>query len=291
LFPTLLDAQTIQNEITARFYKATTSTIWVRAEAEDLSCIGIAQIMLFVSDVPEIEINDEYIICKNQPIEISGHSSNHRFEWLKSNGDIISTQRTLSFSEPGIFTHIAYKTENGLECSNSKNFSIKRTDPPTFDAIDVVENFKNSHTVSVIVNGDSDYEFSINNTDFFGRSSTYSFQSIGPGVVTVYVRDVHQCEPTIQKNIYIIGYPSFFTPNNDGMNDFWSIKGLEARLYESIQIRIFDRYGKFIADLNSQNNYSWDGNYNGKFALPNDYWFEVVYKTGEVERGHFTLKR
>ena len=41
-----------------------------------------------------------------------------------------------------------------------------------------------------------------------------------------------------------INVQKFFTPNNDGVNDYWIIEGLD-RLPESV-VRIYDRYGKLI---------------------------------------------
>jgi len=111
------------------------------------------------------------------------------------------------------------------------------------------------------------------------------------GVYTVYVRDIEQCKPKAKKEVYILGYPKFFTPNGDGINDFWKIQGLKDIEYISLRIRIFNRFGKLITELNEYNNFSWDGNYEGIKQLSDDYWFEVLFQNGEVKKGHFTLKR
>ncbi|WP_299553901.1 T9SS type B sorting domain-containing protein [Seonamhaeicola sp.] len=290
-FPTLLDAQTTKNEILERFYTTESTTIWVRAEEPDLTCSGMAPIDLIVNDAPVISINEDYLICQNQPVALSGDSSNDRFEWLDDTG-VISTQSALSFSEPGTFTLIAYKTENGIECSNSRTFTINRTDIPVFSNIEVQEVSQNNHTISVAVDGGGAYEFSINGMDYFDASTgTYDFNNIPAGTHTVYVRDVNQCEPTIQEEVNIIGFPSFFTPNNDGINDFWEIKGLDSNAYDEVTVSVFDRYGKLIVILNTANNFRWDGTYKGYLAPQNDYWYEVIYSTGAIDRGHFSLIR
>ncbi|WP_269237106.1 T9SS type B sorting domain-containing protein [Flavobacterium flavigenum] len=82
-------------------------------------------------------------------------------------------------------------------------------------------------------------------------------------------------------------FPKFFTPNNDGSNDFWTIDF--AYLKPNMGIRIFDRYGKFIKELAP--NTAWDGTYMGQNLPASDYWF-VVTRLNETEfRGHFSLKR
>lgn len=82
-------------------------------------------------------------------------------------------------------------------------------------------------------------------------------------------------------------YPKFFTPNNDGHNDIWTIDFVY--LAPNSTIRIFDRYGKFIKELRRDS--SWDGIYLGQQEPASDYWFTVTRLNGKEFRGHFSLKR
>ncbi|MWB95966.1 T9SS type B sorting domain-containing protein [Flavobacterium sp. GA093] len=82
-------------------------------------------------------------------------------------------------------------------------------------------------------------------------------------------------------------YPKFFTPNNDGYNDTWTIDF--AYLAPNSNIRIFNRYGKFIKELSIHT--AWDGTYIGRDEPSSDYWFVVTRLNGAEFRGHFTLKR
>jgi gliding motility-associated-like protein len=82
-------------------------------------------------------------------------------------------------------------------------------------------------------------------------------------------------------------FPKFFTPNNDGYNDTWTVD--YAYLAPNSSIRIFDRYGKFIKELSK--NTSWDGSYIGNDLPASDYWFTVTAVNGKEYRGHFSLKR
>ncbi|MDA6068518.1 T9SS type B sorting domain-containing protein [Flavobacterium sp. AC] len=82
-------------------------------------------------------------------------------------------------------------------------------------------------------------------------------------------------------------FPKFFTPNNDGYNDTWTIDF--AYLKPNTGIKIFNRYGKFIKELST--NTSWDGNYLGSQEPASDYWFTATRLNGKEYRGHFSLKR
>ncbi|WP_179315880.1 T9SS type B sorting domain-containing protein [Winogradskyella undariae] len=57
----------------------------------------------------------------------------------------------------------------------------------------------------------------------------------------------------------------------------------------SLNIKIYNRYGKILKILDS--NSVWDGNYNGNQMPTSDYWFVVTRKNGISFTGHFSLKR
>ncbi|MRX68203.1 gliding motility-associated C-terminal domain-containing protein [Flavobacterium resistens] len=82
-------------------------------------------------------------------------------------------------------------------------------------------------------------------------------------------------------------FPKFFTPNGDGYNDYWTIDF--AYLAPNTGVRIYNRYGKFIKELN--NNSVWDGNYLGQQQPASDYWFIVTRVNGQEFKDHFSLKR
>ncbi|MEO8515850.1 MAG: T9SS type B sorting domain-containing protein [Flavobacterium sp.] len=83
-------------------------------------------------------------------------------------------------------------------------------------------------------------------------------------------------------------FPKFFTPNGDDYNDNWKIDF--AYLAPNSVIRIFDRYGKMLKELNSNSN-GWKGTFNGAELPASDYWFVVTRANGTEYRGHFSLKR
>jgi gliding motility-associated-like protein len=88
----------------------------------------------------------------------------------------------------------------------------------------------------------------------------------------------------------VIDYPKYFTPNGDGINDTWNIKGLNQ---PDAKIFIFDRYGKLIKQLNTTE-LGWDGTFIGTQSPSTDYWFTLDYKeNGEQKqfKAHFSLKR
>ena len=95
----------------------------------------------------------------------------------------------------------------------------------------------------------------------------------------------------IENEFACFRFKVFFTPNNDGYNDFWGLELLSVEC--NYLLYIFDRYGKLLKTLSPQND-RWDGFYGGYNMPSNDYWFLVNYYEDGVSKtysSHFTLKR
>ncbi|MDC9723220.1 MAG: T9SS type B sorting domain-containing protein, partial [Urechidicola sp.] len=119
------------------------------------------------------------------------------------------------------------------------------------------------------------------------------FENVAPGIRTIYVQDKNNCG-VAELEVAVIGFPKFFTPNNDGENDTWQIKGVGENFFSSSLIYIYDRYGKMIAKVDPTTQ-GWDGYYNGESLPSTDYWFtaELIDQNGNTRnrKGHFSLVR
>ena len=68
--------------------------------------------------------------------------------------------------------------------------------------------------------------------------------------------------------------PNSFTPNNDGLNDYFHIVGENITDFKLI---IYNRWGQKVFESNSLD-YEWDGKCNGIICQPNVYYFQVIAK-------------
>ena len=288
----------LKNEAFRGFITSSTTTIWARVDDSLLGCNGIQSFNIIVNNTPNINLAEMYEICYdttlNPPTIISAEASNSRYEWLDENNIVISTQQNFSLTQTGEYTHIAYTTQNGMECSNSKTFQVTIKESPVFSGI-IVNTETENMTLDVSVFGNSSYQFSLDNTTFFGSGTQHLFNNVTPGVVTVYVRDINNCEPPIQTETSIIGFPNFFTPNNDGYNDVWSVKGATPTFFSTIDIIIFNRFGVVLHQITNTNSEGWNGDYEG-IALPSgEYWYRanlIDYNGKTIQKtGNFSLLR
>ncbi|TXD48298.1 T9SS type B sorting domain-containing protein [Polaribacter sp. IC073] len=291
------NAQLTKDEL-PDMYTSATKTIWVRAD-NALGCGGIQSFKVIVNSQPIINLQENYTICYNPSLKpavtISAEATNNSFEWKNSSGIIQSTAQNFTLVNTGVFSLTVYKTENGIECTNTQEFTVKNPDEPAFSNITVNTEDETNSIVDVEISGNSTYEFSLDNINFFSNSTSYTFTKVVAGLKTIYVRDINTCENPIQQKVSVLGVKDFFTPNNDGKNDYWNINGLDAQFYKSINIKIFDRLGRVVCSITDFNTPGWDGTFNGKMQISNTYWFkvEIIDIDDNVinKTGHFSLIR
>ncbi|HMI06508.1 MAG TPA: choice-of-anchor L domain-containing protein [Flavobacterium sp.] len=239
-------------------------------------CYDIIPVELVVNTLDPPDFEDVNIsLCALATTTLSVNDIYETYTW--SNGD---SDHSTEVSTAGIYTITV--TENG--CSATKTFIVINPDAPEITSIDIQDLTANDNTVLIHYTGVGNYEFSLDGIHF--QDSPY-FSSVATGEYTVIMRDKFGCGSTSEK-IYVINYPRYFTPNGDGINDYWNIPSLQ--LQPNATVNVFDRYGKLISRFKG-NAKGWDGKLNSKDLPSSDYWFVITLESGKVIKGHFTLKR
>ena len=248
------------------------------------SCLSTSELNISITESPNTGVNSSITICKkSNPINLL-----EKVDGNPDLGGIWSPQLNSgtnifnpSIDPEGLYT---YTINNGI-CQSTVELKITLTDSISVNngfEIDIVD-FSNANTITINNDSKINYEYSLDNISFQASNVFYNLNS---GTYTVSAREINGCN-FFETDVFILDYPRFFTPNNDGVNDVWKIKGtlnLEYNLY------IYDRYGNLLKKLDSIND-NWNGNYNGNLMPSNDYWFKIVLENGRIVTGHFSLKR
>lgn len=263
---------------------AGTQTIHVKVENQlNPLCYSETSFKLIVNELPQINIENNYYLCDLEPsLAITANPNFDSWEWKYQDNTVISNSFDANLIEAGSYTLRVSKISNGISCENSFSFHLIRSTLPKIQQVNHGE--LGNNFIEIISLGNGDFEYSIDGTNY--QDSNY-FSNIQGGNYTVFVRDKEGCGEDAAE-VTIMDYPNFFTPNNDGFNDYWQIKGINK--FPNAKIFIFDRYGKLLKQL-SPASLGWDGFFNGKPMLTSDYWFKVDSGNGTFFSGHFTLKR
>ncbi len=258
----------------------------IRIRVEDNAnplCYSEMSFNLIVNPLPEITLEDEYFICNLDPsINLNISSDYDAYNWLFEDGTLISTTNSTEIIEEGNYRVTVTEISNGISCSSSFYFSLVRSALPEIQDVNFGE--LGNNFIEIIASGDGDLEYSIDGRYF---QDFNHFRNIQGGIYTVVARDKNGCGEDAEE-VVIIDYPKFFTPNDDGFNDYWQINGIAN--FPDSETFIFDRYGKLLVKLTS-NDLGWDGTYNGNQMMSNDYWFTTELGNGRTFKGHFSLKR
>ena len=280
---------------------ANQQTIYVRVENKDTQCVNDDFTFdVIVNPLPEFTVTSPQIVCLSGPdltIFVENPAAVYDYVWTDPSGnEIIGSQITISSG--GLYT-VTATTTNGTGCTRTREILVNESSVATITDADVTivdDSDNNSITIDPTNLGIGDYQYALIDED--GIQTSFQdlpfFENLQGGFYTIVVQDKNGCRPNAKLLVSVIEFPKFFTPNNDGINDTWAIKGANSTFFPSAQINIFNRFGKIVAqiDIDTQ---GWDGNYGGKILASDDYWFSImlVDRNGALRerKGNFSLLR
>ena len=86
-----------------------------------------------------------------------------------------------------------------------------------------------------------------------------------------------------------------FSPNNDGINDYFFPRQLLSANLSDFRMRIYNRWGQLIFETNKLDGRGWDGKFNEKPQPQGVYVYLIEAVTGnrypEQYQGNVTLLR
>ena len=283
------DALSESNPLASNYTNSTAfnQIIYARAENEN-ACFGINEIQLTVFGLPQIETDDEVFYCLNffpEPITLDsglleGSPSDFSYQW--STGE---TTERIQVNEIGSYT---VRVFNSNGCFKERRVVVSPSNIATINDIEV-RDASATNTITVLVSGEGTYQYALDNIRGVYQDSNV-FENVSIGFHTVYVRDIKNNCGIVDGEVSVIGFPKYFTPNDDGFNDRWNVAGLSEQFQPNTKVLIFDRFGKLLKQLNPLGT-GWDGTFNGNLLPNSDYWFSVRLEDGRQLKGHFTLKR
>lgn len=267
-------------------YISSEKKIFFRAENNGI-CYGAGTFNLKIKDFPSVESQETINICENDfPQQLSVPiplSLQQNYNYLWSTG---GTGSTISLENEQEISVII--TDKEIGCEKIKKFSILKVTKPiiTNAVVDI-----NTKTATIFTAHNFENTYALDDEPYFQTSNIFS--NLTPGVHYVSVKNKFNCGIT-KKKIFVLGFPKYMSPNNDGTNDTWRVLGLNFEEYNFSKISIFDRYGKLLITMNP--NSSWNGLYNNNYLTSSDYWFIITVTdkkslSSETYKGHFSLIR
>jgi gliding motility-associated-like protein len=250
----------------------------IYARIDNSNCYSNFPVTITINVFAAAILDETIGMCNNNPVALTADGGYNSSTW--NTGEIT---QTIQVAVPGTYS---VTIENAAGCTKIKTFTVVGSEIATISTI-ITNDLNDNSSIEIVASGTGNYEYSIDGIHY---QDSPVFSNLGGLIYTAYVRDKNGCG-IVSQEFYLIQIPKFFTPNGDGYNDYWNLRGISPLSPNAHSvISIFDRFGKLMNQINAVGA-GWNGDYNDRVMPADDYWFSVQLKDGRSAKGHFTLKR
>ena len=248
-------------------------------------CNGFDTVLVTVFDLPNVIAPDDTVVCKGDEIQLFGAGAN-TYQWDNGyfNGEPFEPETS------------GYHIVTGVDsnrCENTDTMYIELMENPSISYTVKPVTFGNDASIMVSVNGGNpwldcgptlpnqepyEYDWDIDGMGDMDDDLNQFYLNPGNYFLTVY--DSLTCRDTATitiGNTFQVSIPNAITPNNDGYNDTWKIRGINN--FPNASILVFDIQGQVIYQhFNINGNYQeWNGTYqNNQQLLSADYYYLII---------------
>ena len=313
------DASPVNNtQNPSHIYPITSSAFTVRLlVTSNLGCSDsiVKTINIYPKPVVNFTTNDT-IGCKNLCVNFKDQSAiasgiNAKWRWefgdatvksdlknpvhcYENSSNLISTQYTITLTVTSDSGCVSSLTKKDFITLNPNPESLFSVDPQTAYLINPVISFENLSTGAYAW----DWYFGDSVTSTLQNPMPHEYADTGSYMITLIVYSASNCKDTSYQKIIIepdfsFYVPSSFTPNDDGLNDTFSGKGIFNNNYKMI---IYNRWGEVVYKTDDIKT-PWDGTTKGgkEIALEDTYVYHIslkdIHRKTHVYRGIVTLIR
>ena len=240
----------------------------------DAGCVNTDALSITVVHPFSMQLSSDVAICngKSTTLNVTGAST---YQWIQNTAGLNNTNIAGPLAAPAVTTIYTVVGKDSNNCfADTASVKVTVLASPVADA-----------GQSVLMFAGSNYQFqptySNDVSDWNWTPAQYlncnncAAPVVKPGesvLYTVTVRNAQGCtaSDTVSVNLLCsesrIYIPAAFSPNNDGINDQFAIKGQGIRIVN--HLIIFNRFGTVIFEKNNfqigDTNAAWDGSYKGK---------------------------
>ncbi|GAA4467966.1 hypothetical protein GCM10023093_24680 [Nemorincola caseinilytica] len=166
-------------------------------------------------------------------------------------------------------------TDNSNGCQKSEGYTVKEPDSLSItpDVKDELCKMANGSAIVAVNGGRAPYSF-----QWFDNSTADRAENLRRGSYAVTVRDKNLCEKSTTIDILEgdcdeIDVNTGISPNGDGVNEYWVIKGLHN--YPDNVVQLFDKWGDMVYEKHNYDN-KWDGRGRTGMPVPDGTYFYVI---------------
>lgn len=259
-------------------------------------CSSTDIIRVSFHDKPVIDAGVDKIMCRGDSVRLTASGSG-TFLWSPANL-LNNPQISDPFAYPDKTTTFTVLVTDQFGCQNSDNVTVEVREKPVADAgpDKVLEYQFETMLIASLHQSYDQGEWSIleGTGKFDDRySSTTKVRDLtyGSNAILWTVSNGY-CPLSFDTIIILVrdlSYPTLITPNMDGKNDFFYIRGLQSM--GKTELIVFNRWGIQVYRNNDYDN-TWNGMDNNSDLLPDDtYYFILKSENGIPVKGYIVIRK
>jgi gliding motility-associated-like protein len=236
----------------------------------------------------ELEVIGSLTLCAGDEVTLRSSSETNNL-WSTT-----ATSQEITVNQPGVYSLTVSGACNTIEDeveviseAVEANFTLDPAEGQAPLLVNFANNSNNSDLCTWFINGTQDDSPATGNVTF----------TEGDYEIKLVCTNTAGCSDSITRSLVVnsdvieLLIPNSFTPNGDGMNDFFKPK---AKGIVTLDATIYNRWGQLIHQFTGPDT-SWDGTANGRVS-PDGVYFYVIRATDFLnkdyeEKGSITLIR
>ncbi|MGQ3014411.1 MAG: gliding motility-associated C-terminal domain-containing protein [Flavobacteriales bacterium] len=220
--------------------------------------------------VPVVDLGNDTLICPGSPFTLNATSPGATYLWQDN-----STSASYSDTIPGIY----FVTVTNSCGSGSDTLVVSPFPAPVSDMKDTVLTCGITELLLDAKNPGADYFWSTNES-----SQTITVSETGQ-----YWVEIQVCNTTIADSVSVeftttsntqFNPPNTFSPNGDGMNDFYQVQGNFDNI-SNFTAMVYNRWGQMVYSSSDQN-FQWNGEHGGHI-VPGGVYYVVFRMRSECD--------
>jgi gliding motility-associated-like protein len=244
-----------------------------------LTCADIDSIYIKVLAEPYVDLGPD--ICSNQPLVLDAQNPGFNYMW--NTGD---TTQTINVSAAGIYS-VTVAEEYGYNCESISEINVNIIPVPEIN-LGPDTTICRHHTIKIDVTDTygflNNYTYQYNWTPFPNTDPYIVLSWLDPAIYPIIVQVTGCPADVVYDTMYLtvepcdLQVPNVFTPNHDGVNDYFYIPNIE--FYPNSTMVIYNRWGRKVFE---STNYmgDWDGENNSDGV----YYYVFTINYGEHGNG------
>jgi gliding motility-associated-like protein len=250
-------------------------------------------ILISVLPTPQYPQVNDTAVCKESPVTLQA-KGNDFYQWFADETGTAPISANATLNIPSINSPTTYYVQatNSYGCTtiDRLNVNVSLLPSPQISitpSTQVSGGFYTTTFVNSTTNADT-YFWTFGDTSQTANSSTevspiHTYPTSGQyNISLIAINSTNGCVDTLLKTVNIVGnnsmyVPTTFTPNGDGINDVFRVRGDNFTVQEML---IFDQWGTLIYSSNSSRP-TWDGTVNGTTTQNGTYVYKIVLLNDE----------